>query len=222
MRKGANIMARDGIETATREETILQPDGVEPSPPAFKVGGKTYSFDELRLSQDFQSLVGVKKEIVVVPVRRPNRQMFVYINPDPEWRMEALVLELKDESESYLVVPELREEVIDEAVAKYLIGYMTKTGKFFIWPIKMPDHTGRIDSWNESALSIVTEYGNRWVRIVSNRELSGYEAVLPENTFPPPTFPPEGFQSLVVKAFRNRVIDNFEHPVLLQLRGASL
>src|SRR6266568_3638739 len=56
----------------------------------------------LRLGQDFADKVGVKKALLTVPVRKPDRQSFVRVHPDPSWRLDTAVITLKDERETYL------------------------------------------------------------------------------------------------------------------------
>jgi hypothetical protein len=41
----------------------------------------------LRLDQSFAEMVGVKKLLTTVPVRKPNRQDFVRVHPDPAYRL---------------------------------------------------------------------------------------------------------------------------------------
>ena len=52
--------------------------------------------DKLRLSQNFSEAVGVKKALLTIPVRRPNRQEFVRVHPDDGMSLQTAVLELKD------------------------------------------------------------------------------------------------------------------------------
>ena len=59
----------------------------------------TLDLERLRLSQDFPNKVGVKKAIITVPVRKPDRQWFVRVHADEAWRLETAVLELRDERE---------------------------------------------------------------------------------------------------------------------------
>ena len=72
---------------------------------------KQLDVNRLRLSQDFANKIGVRKAIITVPVRKPDRQWFVRVHPDSEWRLETAVLELKDERQTYLVDPELWSEL---------------------------------------------------------------------------------------------------------------
>ena len=58
----------------------------------------------LRLDQAYADTVGVKKLLTTVPVRRPHSQEFVRTHP--ESRLPgAAIIELKDDRESFLVVP---------------------------------------------------------------------------------------------------------------------
>jgi len=172
-----------------------------------------------RLSQDFESMAGVRKEILTVPVRKPDRQSFVWVHPGEDWRMPALIFELKEDRENYIVRPNLRDEFPGEFTPKYLFTAQTRQGTTFLWPVRMPGPDGRLDPWNQSALVIINEYSGKWIRVLSNRDSGSYEVVTPDNEFPPPVWPPEGFPSLVNKAFRGKIIDTLDHPVLKRLRG---
>src|SRR3954452_11269374 len=70
----------------------------------------------LRLGQDFAATVGVKKLLTRVPVGRPGRQVFFRVHPDPDWHFPTMILELKEEREVYLVVPDMYTELLGEIV----------------------------------------------------------------------------------------------------------
>ncbi len=58
----------------------------------------------LRLDQSYADTVGVKKLLTTVPVRKPHSQEFVRTHP--EFRLPgAAIIELKDDRESFLVLP---------------------------------------------------------------------------------------------------------------------
>ena len=56
--------------------------------------------ERLKLSQDFASSLGVKKELLTVPVKKPSKEWFVRVNPDPEMRLQTGVIELKEDRET--------------------------------------------------------------------------------------------------------------------------
>ena len=57
----------------------------------------------LRLDQNFAETVGVKKLLTTVPVRKPKRQDFIRVHPDPTYRLTpAAIIELQEDREVYL------------------------------------------------------------------------------------------------------------------------
>ena len=72
------------------------------------------NIEAFKLSQDFEAMVGVRKEILTVPVCKPNRQAFIQIHPSEEWRMSGLILEFKEDRDNYLVAPHLWEALPEE------------------------------------------------------------------------------------------------------------
>src|SRR5258706_10980248 len=69
----------------------------------------------LRLSQSFADTVGVKKLLTTVPVRKPNRQDFVRVHPDPAYRpTPAAIIELREDRETYLLSPSITQQLPGE------------------------------------------------------------------------------------------------------------
>jgi hypothetical protein len=58
-----------------------------------------FDLNNLRLSQSFTETAGVKKLLRTVPVRKPGAQDFVRVRPEPQYRDNFPVIELKDERE---------------------------------------------------------------------------------------------------------------------------
>ena len=77
--------------------------------------------ESLRLSQDFTANLGVKKLLTTIPVRRPDKQWFIRVHPDRAFRTETTLLELKEENETYLVPPHMRDELPGDLVVKLLL-----------------------------------------------------------------------------------------------------
>ena len=69
-----------------------QKAGGDLSEPTSSHNGELPNLEELRLSQDFADTVGVKKEILTVPVRKPDRQSFVRVHPDESYRTGLPIL----------------------------------------------------------------------------------------------------------------------------------
>lgn len=174
----------------------------------------------LRLSQDFEAQVGVKKAIITVPVRKPDRQWFFRVHPDSSWCLETAVIEVKEDRETYLVDPDLRSELPGEIAPKVLFTATSRQGVVFLWPVRLPSSDGRHDEWSRSALEAAEMARLRWVRVAANISLGAYEVFQATGDLPEPTWPDLNFKTLLEIAFKDRFIRSLDHPVVQRLRGA--
>ena len=174
---------------------------------------------KLRLSQNFAESAGVKKLVTTIPVRKPNKQDFNRVHPDPAYRLETAVLELKEERETYLVAPDLWPELPGELIPKVLFLAINRQKVLFVWPVRLPGEDGRHDEWNASALDAAGMAQKDWIRISSNTNLGAYEVYQPTGTFPDPEWPDMEFARILEIAFKGHYITDLDHPVLRRLRG---
>jgi len=70
-----------------------------------------FDIAKLRLNPSFVETAGVKKRVMTVPVKKPSKQDFIRVRPEPEFRENFAMIDLKDDREDYLVVPELYSEL---------------------------------------------------------------------------------------------------------------
>ena len=179
----------------------------------------SFDFDGLRLPQDFSELADVKKAIITVPVRKPNRHEFVWVRSGEEWRFETAVLELKEERETYLVDKTLWPVLANEIVPKVLLTVINRQNVLSIWPVRLPGEDGGLDRWNRSALEAVKLAQKHWIRLVSNMSLGAYEVHIAESDFPEPEWPEISFKKILQIAFKDNFIQTPDHPVVQRLRG---
>ena len=186
-------------------------------------GIKETDFSKYRLSQDFLSQVGVKKVLSTVPVRKPSKQEFVRVHPHEEWRLDTLLLELKDERENYLIAPELHEELSEFATPTSLLTTISRQKVLMLWPTKLPGLDGRSNPWHDSALQAAKLAEEKWVRISANMSLGGYEVFEALGNLSDPEWPDDGinFNRLLEIAFRGRIINSLDHPIVKKLRGLA-
>lgn len=188
----------------------------------------TDSFDPfdpeaLRLPQDFAEAVSVKKLLETVPVGRFNKQDFFRTHPDPKYRAECVgILELKEEREHYLVAPALSADLAGEFDPCSLFTCINRKGVLRLIPVKLPrdDRRGR-NEWATSLRSGLERGMTNWVRVTPNISLGAYEIALASNGIPDPEWPELPFKDLLQIAFRDRIIDREDHPVIQMLRGAA-
>jgi hypothetical protein len=164
--------------------------------------------------------MGVRKQLLTVPVRKPAREWWVQTHPDPEYRIETAVLELKEDREVYLVEPNLWPDLVTETTfgPRALFTAVNTQGVCFIWQVRLPGPDGKIDHWSQSALEAAEMAAGRWVRVQANMSLGAYEVCTSE-TEKAPEWPDVPFRELLRIAFKGRLIDSLDHPVLRRLRG---
>jgi hypothetical protein len=177
--------------------------------------------DRFRISQDYADHVQTRKKAVLVPLQKPNPQEWVFIHPAAEWRDSVGVLEDKANREIYVVEPELLPEITETLIPKLLVTYVTRAGSHALWPIRLPNEFGRIDSCNRSALEIVHRYAGQWIRVTYNESNRCYDVTeMSEKVeMPVPKWPDGGFAYLFEIAFKGNIIASLQHPLLKTLRG---
>lgn len=179
----------------------------------------TFDINQLRLSQDFSVLAGVKKALITIPVRKPSKQDWIRVRDSEDWVLQTAVLELKDERETFLVAKELWSELPGEIVPKVIYTAINRQGVIFLWPIRLPGEDGRHDEWNRSALEAAERAKTQWVRIMANMSLGAYEVYEAVGDMPEPIWPDITFQKVIEIAFKDRFIKSIDHPVVRRLRG---
>jgi hypothetical protein len=175
----------------------------------------------LRLDQNFSASISVKKLVTTVPVRKPAKESWVQTHPDPAYRIETAVLELKEDRETYLVDRHLWAELSTEGTfsPRALFTAITRQGTVFIWPVRLPGIDGKLDDWSRSALDAATRAAGTWLRVQSNLQAGFYEVWKSTGDIPAPVWPELSFPDLLRIAFRDKRIDALDHPVLRKLRG---
>lgn len=189
---------------------------MEPSKP---LTHDPFDLASLRLPQNFEDTSGVKRIVTTVPVRKPDRTWFVRVRPGEEWRLSTGIVELKDERETYLVAPSLRHELASEMTPKVLFTAINRQGVLFLWIVKLPNVDGRSDTWSQSALAAATQAEGGWVRVIPNNTLGGYDLYTARAGLPDPEWPDLSFQEIIRLAFKDRMIDSLDHPVVRRLKG---
>jgi hypothetical protein len=176
----------------------------------------------LRLGGDCAT-VGVKKVLLTVPVRKPDKTWFVRVHPGEDYQITTLVLELKEEGELYLIAPPLRDHLAAESTVgpRTIFTAVNRQGGVFLWPCKLPGSDGRTNPWTRSALEAVTRAQSRWVRVAANMSLGAYDLFEATGSLPDPVWPDTPLAELLRVAFRDRYIDDLDHPVLRRLRGEA-
>jgi hypothetical protein len=201
----------------------FDPEQLVVNVPAAPTPSDAYDPALLGLSQDFVGESNVKKLWSIVKVEKPSKARVFRVHPDPKFRLKTTLLTLKEENETYLVLPELRGALVGESTCgvNTLLACVTKQGTPFLWPIRMADPDGRWNIWHKSAWDIAGKATTRWTRMQSNRDAGYYIAEYdkrPLDQQQAPAWPEMTFKEWLRLAFQGFTIDRRDHPVLKRLR----
>jgi len=197
-------------------DTIDPPDnddgnGDEPSNP--------FDPKRLRISGGSREGPTARKILASVPVRKPNRQEWFRVHRDQDMRIDTLLLEMRDERLTYLVAPDIAPAIPGEAVAKTLYTTITRQGVVLLWPVRLPDEHGRLDDWNAVAHEAALRAETKLIRLAANMAAGTYDVYEALEQIAEPEWPGLSLERLLEMAFKDRYVDNFDHPVIRRLMG---
>jgi hypothetical protein len=205
---------------------IISPDGDSINRPEYVAAAPAQAdpFDpaSLRLDPDYLKSGGVKKLLTTVPVRKPNKQDFVRVHPDPAYRVCGVaIIELQEERETYLVIPEYAQGLDPRLfICCNLYLAINRQKVLFLWPTKLPTPGGHVSAWHSSGLEGAEKAMTHWIRVVPNTDLGAYEFFVAESHLSEPEWPPQPLGDFIQIGFKDRIISGPDHPVMQKLRGA--
>jgi hypothetical protein len=194
-----------------------------PAPTPQDTGPDPFDPARLRLTQDPSAALGVKKALLSVPVRKPDKVWFVRVHSDESYRLDTAVIELRGDREIYLVDPAVRPALATEATLspRTLFTAVNRQGIPFLWPIRLPRADGRADEWARTEREAAERATRRWVRVTANMDLGAYDVYEAPGQLSEPEWPALPLRDLLKIAFKDRLIDTLDHPILRRLRGEA-
>lgn len=178
-----------------------------------------FDLEKLKLPQNYESMTSVEKMITRIPVRKPGKQEFIRVNADEKYQITAGVIEDKTERETYLVDPNMFDELTGEWIPVRIVTAMSRQGVLMLWPLKLPREDGRSNPWHETAMEAADIAKNKWVRVSANMDLGAYEVFKAVGELPDPEWPEMSFKKMIKIAFKNNYIENVDHILVKRLRG---
>ncbi len=211
----------DSVDTAEPDAIADVVNNVTAGEAAEAGAPDPFDIASLRISGNFSEAAGVKKAILSVPVRKPDKSWFVRVHPSSEYCLQTAVIELKEDRETYLVSRELWHELAGEATfsPRALFAAINRQGVLFVWPIRLPGTDGKVDEWSRTAIESADMARKQWCRVTANMSLGAYEVHYATGELSEPSWPEIPFKDVLRIAFKDRLIDRLDHPVLRRLRG---
>jgi hypothetical protein len=142
-------------ETQREMLPIFLPNGAPP----LDEGPDPFDPAALRLPQDFNAALGVKRALVTIPVRKPAKEWFVKVHPDPAYHLPTAMIELKETRELYLVDRSLWSDLAGESTLTFQMLFLgiTRQKVLFFWPVRLPG--GRGPRWKRPSSPERRGYG---------------------------------------------------------------
>jgi hypothetical protein len=108
-----------------------------------------FDLEKLRVPADYEHDAAVKKLLTHVPCRKPHRQEWIWVHPT--YREVFMAIELKEENETYVVLPHIAAELPGEVQRRMFYLTQNASRVTFMWPVKMAAIGERLDTWSQSA-----------------------------------------------------------------------
>src|SRR5262249_8840923 len=204
--------------SAAAEDVDIDPAELAAGGPAVPTGGALFDTAFLGLSQDFAAEANVAKKWDIIKVEKPSKSRVFRVHADPRFRLKTVLLTLKEDNETYLVLPQLRPALASESLCGLftLFACITKAGTPFLWPIRMADSDGKWLLCYQSAWHIAEKAQERWARMQWNKDAGHYVAEYDQRSpeqQQPPDWPAMKLRDWLALAFRGYTIDSLDHPV---------
>jgi hypothetical protein len=167
--------------------------------------------------------ITIERVLLSVAVRRPGRNEFFRVHPDPAYAFPAKIIEYVDglDREIYWVERSLWPHLLEDIREVRLFTCVSRRGVVFLWPAKLPTDDGAGKRWALSGLEAAEVAKTSWAKLVGNRDAGAYEAVRAKGDLGEPEWPDKSLQELIEIAFKENVILTLDHPVLKELDGRA-
>ena len=179
------------------------------------------NLEALRLAPDAASVSGTTEVLSHIPLRKPSRHEFFRTRRESEMWFATGIFEDREDREVFLVTPAMREALVGEIRPVTLVPTMTRQNALLLWPLKLPTEEMRHNGWAETAREAAERAKTKWVRLVADMGLGGYRIYLAEGQLSEPTWPEKSLTEIMQIAFRDRIVDSENHPVVRKLRGLA-
>ena len=173
----------------------------------------------LRLPANYGATLGVKKLLTNVHVGKPKKPQFFRTHISDDMTFPAMILENKEARESYVVVPEVAQEISELVRPVMLHAAIDRQNNVFLIPVPLPGEDGTRNPWHESLAQAVELAKLKWIRITANMHVGGYDVYEAEGELPEPEWPEHDIDALVQVAFRGKIITDLDHPIVQSLLG---
>lgn len=159
----------------------------------------------VRLTAQFGEALSVKRLVNRIPVRKPLKTEFFRARKGASWRLDAMILEMKEDGETYLLTADAWNVLPGLERPATLYTAIDRRNNVFMVPVPLPGPDGRRNSWHQSMVDVVALAESNWVRAIANKAVGGYDVMSAQATLSEPEWPNLSLQELIDIAFRGRI-----------------
>ena len=126
------------------------------------------------------------------------------------------------ERDPWFVAPAVRNILVAGVKPVLMLTTVNQRGTPFLWPVALGDGTGRKNAWHDTARQAAEMAKDQWIKLMSDMTAGSYRVFVAMGALPDPKFPDKSLEELLRLAFRGRVVDTVDHPVVKQSLGLTL
>ena len=176
--------------------------------------------ESLRLPDTFTHASAGIKQPLRPTFGKLNRHRFSRVHPAEEFKYRTvLVIDKEGGREAYLAVPALIPLLGGMANPKILRLAVDNAGTPRLIAEPIPDPNGRPNLWNETMYQAIRTAEEHWTRIESDLGAGQYVITTAKDDLGEPIWPDQSMSELVMTCFRDRIIQDANHPLIRQLEG---
>jgi hypothetical protein len=178
--------------------------------------------EQLRLPDTFTGIGGGIKQPLKPTFGRLNRHRFSRVHPGNDFKYPALIVTDKDDDgrgDTYLAAPHLASQLGTTASPRIIRLAVDTKGLPRLVGEPILRGVGKPNLWHQSLLDAIQQAEKHWVRVESNMEAGQYEVTVARNDLGEPHWPGRTMHELVLDCFKDKIILNSDHPLIMQLEG---
>ncbi len=202
------------------EQTINKPEAIDiPDEAEATVTKSTSSLlSSLRLPDTYSASGGT-----TLPLKptfgKMNKHRFCRVHPGAEFKFRCLLVDDKENSETYLAAPNMAGHLGSLATPKTIRVAVDNSGVPKLIAEPDVDPSGRRNLWQSSYKEAIKQAETDWVRVEANMQAGQYEITKSTNDLGDPRWPKQSMEELINDAFSGRIIDSPDHPYIRQIQG---
>jgi len=148
-----------------------------------------------------------------------NKYRFCRVHPGVEYKLRCLLVDDKENGETYLATSNMAGHLGSLATAKIIRLAVDNSGVPKLIGEPDIDPSGRGNLWQSSYKDAIKHAEKDWVRVEAKMKAGQYEITKSTNDLGEPKWPNQSMEELIKDSFSGRIIESADHPYISQIQG---